>query len=41
LEEFLGMAVTPAEELSAKPTEELETLHQGLHRSYEKRFKQG
>jgi len=41
LEDFLGMAQSSSEVLDALSIAELEALHQGLHREYERRFKQG
>jgi predicted transposase YdaD len=40
LEDFLGMDPSSSELLDPLSTAELEAMHQGLHREYERRFKQ-
>ena len=40
LEDFLGMIPSSSEVLDPLSVVELAALHQGLHREYERRFKQ-
>ena len=40
LEDFLGMNPSPSEVLDPLSVAELAAMHQGLHREYERRFKQ-
>ena len=40
LEDFLGMSPSPSEVLDPLSVAELEAMHQGLHREYERHFKQ-